>query len=125
VDEYLESVPSAQGNVKVDRGAGPPGQGETLTRSQQRALEREGPDGAAAAKLADETGPGPQNKSRQAEEQDIALEGPYRAKSKASAVTAAFGGGAGGMGAALPILLGATALGGVAWVLWRRRTTVS
>ncbi|MCW2992353.1 MAG: hypothetical protein JWM73_2947, partial [Solirubrobacterales bacterium] len=53
VDEYSETIPSADGNRTI--GAG--GDHHALTSRQRRALEQLGPDGKQAAALADATGP--------------------------------------------------------------------
>src|SRR3954451_23629522 len=54
VDEYLETVPTDAGNQPLN-GRKP--SGHALTRKQVAALARLGPDGKAAAVLADSTGP--------------------------------------------------------------------
>jgi hypothetical protein len=145
VDEYQESVPSADGNrPSKDHPDG--GSGGGLTAAQKRKLDKLGPDGQAAAALADSTAPGAADSTGSGSGSggsgtggsgsgasgsssgsgsgsgaaSIDDDPRYAAPSVADAFSRAAAG-SGGMGAALPALLVVTVLGGAAWLILRRR----
>jgi hypothetical protein len=132
VDEYSETIPSADGN----RTAGNTGAGHTLTPRQRRALERLGPDGAQAAALADANGPAVAGRRRPsadgaggsngspADELSARSDLPDSAGESGfvATVTRALGGDGGGVGLVLPVVL-ILALMGAAVLALRRRPT--
>jgi hypothetical protein len=122
VDEYVESIPAADGN---DR-SGPPSGGRTsaLPAAVRRRLAEQGPNGRAVAALADATGPARSRGHAGAGGQaSNGSSGPPSQTGNPSFLTALSRalGGSGGMGVALPILLGLTLLTGVAIFFARRR----
>jgi hypothetical protein len=56
VDEYLEAVPAATGSKAANKTDPKGSGGAVLTQSQQKALDAQGADGAAAAALAQRLG---------------------------------------------------------------------
>lgn len=132
VDEYTETVPGAGGD-KPSMGGGGDGSGESsgggpLTPSQVAALEEQGPDGAAAAGLAQSTGPDskgtPGGKEGESFAGTEAPSGAPGSDTSGSGIPGAIGDLAGGsdsgMGLVLPIVLVAALLGAVAFVIARR-----
>jgi hypothetical protein len=104
-DQYFEEVPNGAGGSSVDRhggGAGGSGGGPAVAATQ--ALNAMGPEGQAAADLANSNRP------------PVAGQGSGGDNAQPSSSTA----GEGGMGALFPILLVAAALAAVAYGLRRR-----
>jgi hypothetical protein len=130
IDEYVEAVPSTTGPKPTNKGNGE--QGQVLTSSQQKALDRQGPDGKAAAELAQlfgtpGTGPAHKKRSRQSqvagdEQGTGATQADAAGDSIASSLSKAVlpDAGSGGLGPALPIILVAIAAAGVAVAILRR-----
>jgi hypothetical protein len=110
-DQYFEEVPTGKGSRSLDRGGGPGGgsagggSGGAPPVAATEALNSLGPQGQAAADLANSNRP-PQGKAAQ------------EAKEQPSSSTE----GEGGMGALFPILLGLTALAAIAYGARRRLT---
>ena len=124
VDEYLETVPTPEGN-RPSRGddgdGGGTARGPALSREARRRLEDSGPDGKRAAALAEATAPRPARSGRSAE-----LEKAGEGKGAVGAVVdRVVGADDDGMGAWLPILLGVTLAGAVAIAVIRRRRGVA
>jgi hypothetical protein len=131
VDEYSETIPSADGN----RTVGGHGEQRVLTSRQRKALEQMGPDGRQAAALADATGP-PRIPGRSGNpEPDSGTAPPDGFLSDSqklppaagdsgiiATLTRAFGGSGGGLGLVLPFLLLATLLAAVVAGIRRRPT---
>lgn len=134
VEQYVEVVPSAEGNLPVN-GSGT-GHGAALPKTTRQRLEASGAEGRAAASFARSTGAAPSAHHRKG--------GGGSAHSKGSAGGGGSGGGSGsggspppigpavqsaaqtgsgggGLGAGLPIALGAIALIAAAAFLIRRR----
>jgi hypothetical protein len=118
VDEYLETIPSAEGNRRAlppssggdDEPTG--GGGGALKRSERRELEQLGADGRRAAALAEATTPADAVAAPGGSRPDPAVRGIGRdgdGDGVASALTNSIGGD-GGMGVLLPILLVVSAL---------------
>jgi hypothetical protein len=124
VDEYLETIPGADGNRPSARR---PDETPALSGSARWRLEALGDDGRAAAALADATAPPRPGAGRPATGGSGRPPGAglERAGDGSGAVSAvvdrAFGTDDGGMGAALPLLLAASLAGAVALALARRR----
>jgi MYXO-CTERM domain-containing protein len=128
VDEYLETIPEADGNRPVRPPAESGGQGG-LDADTQRELESLGDDGEAAARLADRA-------ARQSGGTGSSDKAPVRdgeTGASADSLDGTSGAGLGtvlgqtvsaedgGLGVGLPILLAVTLLGAVAIVVVRRR----
>ena len=125
VDEYLETIPEAEGNRPARPSTEAPTGQAGIDARTRRELESLGDDGEAAARLADDgirrssgsssagTGAG----SSSAESLDGAA-GTGIGAALGQTVSAEEG----GMGVALPILLAAALLGAVAIVVLRRRS---
>jgi hypothetical protein len=111
VDEYVESLPSSDGSTGSDTGSGG-GSRRGLSPAAARRLAQQGPDGKAVAALTAATGSAPRHRPAEpggAADRDVASGGDQGFISGiASALT---GGSSGGMGIALPIILGVTLLG--------------
>jgi hypothetical protein len=133
VDEYLETIPEAGGNRPI-QGSGT--SKSALTATQRHQLERLGPDGRAAAALAEATGPTPQSpgktstpggKTSASSGQVLPQSGDGPNASGDSGffatLTRSFGGSGGGLGAALPTLLLVSALAVAVLGVRRRRPT--
>jgi hypothetical protein len=120
VDEYLETVPGADGNRPVKPG----GAGHALTAKQRHALEQLGEDGRLAVALADATAPARRAgaKSGGGSSRDVMPSAPSaRGDSPiAGTLTRALGGSGGGVGAALPAFLAVTLVAAGAFALRRR-----
>lgn len=126
VEQYVEVVPGAEGNVPVGshRHAG-----GALTGAQRRRLQGAGAEGAALAAFAEATGasrPRVASKRHGAPRGGSAAAAPRAARPSSTrprrSVTARqVASVGGGLGAGLPIALGAIALAAVAALLLRRR----
>jgi hypothetical protein len=136
IDEYSETLPAPGGGQPTDRpgGQGAPGGvggSSVVPAPVQRRLRRSGPDGAQAAAVAELTAPGggggPAAGSRKPRGGHGAVRGET-AESPAPAgasipsqVERALGGSDGGMGAALPVILGLSLVVAVGAGVARRR----
>lgn len=140
IDEYVEAVPSTSGSKPTNQASGK--DGKVLTSTQQKALEAQGPDGAAAAALAQRfgtpgTGKAHEQQSAGTKKDDGAdkstggatgddsndSRGPGGSGSSvASSLSKAVlpGSDSGGLGPALPIILVAITAAGVGVVVLRR-----
>lgn len=114
VDEYLETVPEAGGNQPTNSNNGR----TPLPAAARRALERSGPDGQAAADLAERGGA---DAAPQRQPPATAVTPRAAGSGVVDPLRRAAGGSDEGMGLMLPILLAAGAIGAVMAVLWRRR----
>ena len=125
VDEYSESVPTPSGDRPVPREGpvfrGPGGPGTPGGAAGSRALQALGRDGAAAEQFASHTGPRKALLGRKPQ----ALPDVSGRSLPQQILDALTGSGEGGMGAVLPLLLLATALGTVVLARRRRRETPS
>jgi hypothetical protein len=124
VDEYRESVPSAEGNRPSGDAVRELGADSALTPGVRRRLHALGADGRAAADVASATAPDEVRSRQRADGREGAPattdgRAPAGGSSVAGALVDALGG-SGGMGAALPVLLVVTVLG-AAWAIVRRR----
>ena len=125
VDEYLETVPTAEGN-RPSRSAAERrerGGGGALSREARRGLEAQGPDGRRAAALAEATAP--RRPSREGAGASGLADAGDGQGAVGSVLERVAGADDGGMGAALPILLVLTLAGGIAGLLLRRRRGVA
>lgn len=122
VDEYAETIPGPKGDHPIPR-SGPvlPGPGSSSPvggRSGVRELHALGPDGFAVERFASHTGP---RRALDGDAGDLpAADGRSLPEQILDALT---GTGEGGMGAFLPLLLLASALGAIAAARRRRRPT--
>ena len=131
VDEYLETVPGADGNHPVK-----PGQGGGLPKAARRQLEALGADGKAAAAVANATGPAKAPRSGRGGSDSAgdnaaapsaagSVEGADSAgggSGTTAAVARAIGGSGGmGMGVVLPALLILSLVAALATVVARHR----
>lgn len=141
IDQYLETVPSSEGETPSGGVKTPQtgDQGPVLTPRQRRALAAQGPDGVAAATLAERygversaRGTGASTASGATVGRQVAPDdrgggdvGPAESRSTLEAVAESLSpsGSAGGMGPALPVLLLITAALGVMGVVLRRRAS--
>jgi hypothetical protein len=130
-DEYTEIFPGAGGNhpSNTGGGGGEPGEpsgGGSLTPSQIAALEAQGSDGAAAAALAQSTGPDANRGAGGASNGAAAgdANGSPADDSGGSGIPQVIGDLAGGsddgMGPVLPIILVAAAIGALGFLIVRR-----
>ncbi len=131
VDQYVEVVPSAEGNVPVNGGTG---HGGALPKATRQQLEASGSEGRAAASFAQSTGATPATRHHGGGGRSAHSKGsaggaggnrgggspPPIGPAVQSAAQSGAGGG-GGLGAGLPIALGAIALIAGAAFLIRRR----
>lgn len=123
VDEYTETVPAGGGsNPSSDPGGGGSGgSGEdALTPAQVAALEEQGPDGAAAAQLAQSTGPDRASDQRSGDNSGGVSTQPSGESGIVGALGDAADGSESGMGVALPIILGVALLGALGFLVARR-----
>jgi hypothetical protein len=128
IDEYVEAVPSASGPKPTSKSRGD--QGSVLTDAQREALERQGIDGTAAAKLAQRFGipgagrartTGPKADRSAGSESHTKVSGSTAGASVASSLSKVVLPDAGsGLGPALPIIIVAIAAAGVAAAIVRR-----
>lgn len=111
VDEYLESVPGAEGNRPTNRDT----ERSPLAPGARSDLERQGADGRAAAELAESEG----------DKKSVPAGALPRGAGDSGGVAGTLGrattGSAEGMGIWLPILLAVSAIGALIAVLLRRR----
>jgi hypothetical protein len=135
VDQYTEQIPTAGGGNGGASGGGGSG---SIPAATQDSLESQGSTGQAAATLAESTAPAPVSKTRKPKSTGQKAHGHHHAQvfarerpsvspgggsSPSNAVGQAVGGdAAGGMGIALPIIIGASSLAAIALFLTRRRT---
>jgi hypothetical protein len=119
IDQYLESVPGACGDQRPEGGEPETDRAGSVPPSAAAALEALGPDGSAAAALAEATSA----PDRDADPGDRAESAASDSPSGAAAVGQALSGSAddGGLGWLLPLILGLVAAGGAALVIVRRR----
>ncbi len=116
IDEYIETVPGANGAVvpgsRATKGGGAP----ALKPSARARLERLGDDGKALAAAVDATSPATSDRTRTPVPPAAEARTPLRA-----VLDGAAGDGAGGgMGVLLPAILLASLLGAIALVIARR-----
>lgn len=127
LDQYVEQVPGAGGDKpskKGDGGSGGEGSSgstaapiSTVSPTEIEELESSGEDGAAAAAAVKRSTPiGNDGKNSSA-----SLQGEDGDTPLGAVFSAVGGGGSGGMGAALPILLGLVIIGGLALFARSRR----
>ncbi len=118
VDEYVEELPGAGGG-KPDKGGGDDGGGGPLTPAQVTSLEELGSDGAAAAALAQGSGPRMTGRVTPA---TVTRRPPSVTSARASPTSWApsTGDSESGSGVALPIVLVAALVAAVAFLLFRR-----
>jgi hypothetical protein len=118
IDEYLETVPGATGDVRP----GAPTDSGALPSAQRAALERLGPDGRLLADIVEATGGKPAANGKQGATAAPAAAEEGGRSPLAATVTAALGGDdESGLGLALPLLLLASLAGAIALaILWRR-----
>jgi hypothetical protein len=136
-DEYTETLPGAGGNTPSNQGGGGSGGGESgaptasgpLTPAQVAALEAQDEDGAAAAALAEQSGPdrsGGEDTGAAGSDgsdtagSDTAGSGTADDSGIREVVGNVASGSDDGMGAALPIILAATLIGALAFLIVRR-----
>jgi hypothetical protein len=127
VDQYTENLPGPGGDKPTDGGngggggggdqgsgggGGEAGNGE-LSATEAQALSDQGPNGAAAAQLAEQTAPAKAKHATRVEHPSGSDDegGGFSIGDTVSALT---GSDSAGMGIFLPILLGATLLGAIA-----------
>jgi hypothetical protein len=128
VDQYVEQVPAADGGRPTDGSAAVPAAGRPtqLSAAEARALARMGDDGGQAARIASASAP--PKTPRKPTDRPGAVPGSGAgegAASSSSVIDAVLSGANGdGLGPALPLVLGATAIGGAAFLLVRRRGPV-
>ena len=140
-DEYSEDIPGGGGNQPSNQnggGSGGTGGGSTLPSGTQADLAAQGDDGAAAANLAQQTGPGENGNGGKSNgagsgdgaggtgsgsSGDVNL-APADSDSSGSGIGGVVadlaGGSDDGMGLLLPIILGSVLVAAVAFVLFRR-----
>jgi hypothetical protein len=114
IDQYVPSIPTASGNSPVTSRLRSTGGAPALSRPNRRALNAQGKAGRATKRFADATAP----------RHTAPIIPPALAQGGSplnAAGDATIGAGVGGMGIALPILLGLTALGAALFGLQRRR----
>jgi hypothetical protein len=121
VDEYVENLPgpgggdpTAGGDDSDDPGGGP------LAPAEVASLEELGSDGAAAAALAQGSGPQDANDADNAGRPKPASPGDDDRSGAAEVLGTLTGNSDSGMGIALPIVLGATLVAALAFLLVRR-----
>jgi hypothetical protein len=129
IDQYLETVPGADGNTPLDQNAGAPGAARGgspgLSPAAKRELESLGPEGKAASRLYDASlrgQPAPTAAARSAAQADPVR----RADDGDSGVPAVLDGILAddldaGMGALLPLLLAGSLVAAIAAGALRRR----
>jgi hypothetical protein len=131
-DEYIETLPGAGGNTPSNQGGGGSGGGESgaptasgpLTPAQVAALEAQDEDGAAAASVAQQSGRdrsgGEDTGAGGSDGSDTAGSGTADESGIREVVGNVASGSDDGMGAALPIILAATLIGAIAFLIVRR-----
>lgn len=123
VDEYTESVPGGGGDTPSNRD--PQGGGSPLPPSVVESLEQAGPDGAAAATLAQSSGGPGQSDDQAGSLASSSSHGDRSGSSEGgfgSAVTELLDPGSdSGLGVWLPIILGVAFLAAIAFTVIRRR----
>jgi hypothetical protein len=124
-DEYTENIPGGGGDRPSDNG-GSGGGGGSLPPGTAQDFQALGADGQAAAALAETTGPGGEvGRDRGAGARGVSAGGqPASGGSATGDVVGDLVGGSGeegGMGVALPLILGASLLGAIAFLIVRRR----
>ena len=142
IDQYTESIPSAEGNEPTGGGGGSQNGGggdgndsPVLTPEQSEGLAGQGADGAGVANLTEATAPssdGNGGSSGSGSPDDQGSTGSATGGASSSDGGSSSGGLAGafdavggsddGLGIALPLILAAVAVAGIA-IAWRRRTT--
>jgi hypothetical protein len=123
-DEYTENVPAGGGDKPSD-DAGSGGSGGSLSPGTVQDFQALGADGQAAAALAEATAPGGENGwHRGAGSGGVSGDGQSAGGSAIDDVVSDIAGGSsdeGGMGIALPLILGASLLAAIAFIVARRR----
>jgi hypothetical protein len=119
-DEYVEQLPQAGGNNPSQSSADPETD-EPLTPSQEEAVEEQGADGSAAIELAQATGPDGGGNSSQGGSGDGQSESDARSRLPAVVGDVASGSDDTDMGVLLPLVIGATLVAALAFVIIRRR----
>jgi hypothetical protein len=122
VDEYVENLPGPGGGDPTAGGddSDDPGGGGPLTQAEVASLEELGSDGAAAAALAQGSGPQDANDADNAGGSRPAPSGDDDRSGAAEVLGTLTGNSDSGMGIALPILLGTTLVAALAFLLVRR-----
>ena len=122
-DEYVEQLPGAGGNNPTSQSSEDPETDEPLTPSDAEAVEEQGADGSAAVELAQTTGPDDGG----GDSAQGGSGGKGQPGSDAgSGLPEVIGDVAGGsddsdMGVLLPVVIGATLVAALAFVIIRRR----
>jgi hypothetical protein len=118
IDQYLESVPSSSGN-RPATGAGSGNSGALPPRTSRK-LRQLGEDGVAVERLSATTRAKAKRRKLVAEGTGAAGRAPLPSVGRAISGSAD---GGDGMGAALPVILVLTLVGGIAALVLRRRQT--
>ena len=131
VDEYTEMIPGGDGDKPsrdVDRGTsgnGPDSSSPVLPPAVTRALEQQGSDGEAVARIAEATAPRVERKGQPnggSAAPGVDTDTDTGGDSSISSVVAdVIGGSDDGLGPVLPVILGVSLLAAVTFVLLRRR----
>jgi hypothetical protein len=122
VNQYSETLPGAGGDQPSSDpggGGGAGNRGSSLSPKAKRALEEQGPTGAAVAGLASRTAPQIARSGDIGRGRDSA--GSSDGKSAFGAGVDQLAGDSGGMGIALPIILLLSLIGAIAVFVLRRR----
>jgi hypothetical protein len=127
IDEYLETVPAASGNVRPRPGAAGGGSSSSLTAAERARLEKLGPDGKTLADAIDATSPDRSSGTGAGAGSGSPSAGSVSAGDGRSPISQVFDGavgrdGGGGMGVLLPAILLASLLGIVTLAVMRRRS---
>ena len=124
IEEYLETIPGATGNRPSRPPGGDGGASNTpaLTAAQRARLERLGPNGKALADVVDATSPAGATPRKKTPATKAAPSTGQGRSPLSGVLDAAAGRDGGGMGALLPGILAATALGVGGLVFMRRRS---
>jgi hypothetical protein len=123
-DEYVEQLPGAGGDKPSSDSGGDAETDEPLTPSAEEAIEEQGADGSAAVELAQSTGPddGGGGDSGQGGSGGDGLRGSDADSGLPEVIgDVASGSDDSDMGVLLPIVIGATLVAALAFVIIRRR----
>jgi hypothetical protein len=127
-EEYILDIPGAEGNEPGSPSGTSdtsPDSGSALPSGTEDELLQEGSDGAEAAELARETGPGDGGKSGGGSPDVEPVADADGGSGVGDVVADLASGSDSGMGVFLPILLVLALAGALAFVVWRRRGTGS
>jgi hypothetical protein len=121
-DEYVEQLPGAGGDKPSSGSGGDAETDEALTPSAEEAIEEQGADGSAAVELAQSTGPDGGGDSGQGGSGGDGLRGSDADSGLPEVIgDVASGSDDSDMGVLLPIVIGATLVAALAFVIIRRR----